>query len=496
MFFPHYFKVKSPWFHKELADKYCKAILSGNDKKHADAAPRDHAKSVWLTLILPIWAAVYNHKRYIVILSDTSDQADSFLGNIRVEFEDNQRLIEAFGLLQGSIWHQNKIRLRDGQQIQSFGSGKRLRGSRKRQDRPDLVLCDDIENDENVQSADQRAKLKGWFFDALMKLGDRSTHYFVVGTVLHPNSLLSELLKNPGFQHRKYVAVQKFSTDKRWQQWTNLFINLANPNRADEARAFFEANRVAMLQGTKVLWPEWESYYDLMVMRLTEGLSSFNKEKQNNPINPDERVFYIDMEDDRHFFTMDELDKDFELGNIIVAGACDPSLGKDMTKGDFSATGVGGIHALTGQIYVMEADIKRRKPETISDDIIAYGDEYNFSRYGIEANAFQEFFKNSVKKRAEELGKQYRIPIEGIINSGDKHLRIQTLQPLIKNFYIKFLRHQTELIEQLNTYPTADHDDGPDMLEMLVRMLSRGAGTLTNPDIKKKRKRRMMDTVF
>lgn len=498
VFFPHYFKVQSPYFHKELADLFQEAVLGGNPKRIARAAPRDHAKSVWLTLILPIWATVYGHKKYTIILSDTSDQADSFLMNIRSEFEDNKRLIEAFGLMQGAIWHTNKIRLKNGGQIQSFGSGKKLRGSRKKQDRPDLVLGDDIENDENVQSADQRKKLKDWFFSAVMKLGDiRTTNYIVVGTVLHPNSLLSDLLKNPGFNTKKYVAVQKFSTSKRWEEWRNIFINLANPNREFDAKAFFEIHRVEMLKGTEVLWHQWEGYYDLMVMRLTEGLSAFNKEKQNNPVNPDERIFFVDEDNPRHFFEWREIEQAIELGHFRIAGACDPSLGKDFTDGDYSAILVGGLNMKTGQIYVFEADVQRRKPQKIMDAIINQGEEYSMYSFGIEAVAFQEFFKDTVADRAKELGLTLHLPIIGLDNTVNKHLRIQTLEPLVNNYHIKFQRHHTDLIEQLNTYPTADHDDAPDALEMLVRLLRMSRGTVASKsEGAARKKRRTMDTVW
>ncbi len=496
IFFGHYFKVKSPYFHKEIADTFQEAILSGDMKRIARAAPRDHAKSVWSTLILPIWVSVYGHKKYTLIISGTSDQADAFLVNIRTEFEDNSRLIEAFGLLQGPIWHQNKLRLKNGSQIQSFGTGKRLRGSRKKQDRPDLVIGDDIENDENVQSADQRKKLKEWFFSAVMKAGDRTTHYIVIGTVLHPNSLLSDLLKNPGFNSKKYVAVKRFSYSKKWNDWQNIYINLANTNREVDAFNFYQSNKKEMLTGVEVLWPEWEGYYDLMVMRLTEGLSSFNKEKQNNPVNPDERIFHINEDDPRHYFEFADIEDALYKGYLRIAGACDPSLGKDLKKGDPSAILVGAVDMRTGQAYVLSADIQVRKPEKIIDAILDQGLEYSMYSFGIETVAFQEFFKNEVARRVKERGLQLHLPIVGMDNTVNKDLRIQTLEPLVKNYHIKFQRNQTELIDQLNTYPTADHDDGPDGLEMLMRLLRIGNGTVQSrsDDNGRKRRRRIMDT--
>src|SRR5207302_9130749 len=108
----------------------------------------------------------------------------------------------------------------------------------------------------------------------------------IIWTVLHPQSLLAGLLENPGFASIKYQAVQQFATVSAiplWQEWRDIFLALGNPTHQDDARAFFEAHATEMLKGTKVLWPERESYYDLMVMRIVEGESAFWLEKMNEP---------------------------------------------------------------------------------------------------------------------------------------------------------------------------------------------------------------------
>ena len=73
------------------------------------------------------------------------------------------------------------------------------------------------------------------------------------------------------------------------------------------------------------------------------------------------------------------------------------------------------------------------------------------------------------------------LPIEEVQQSSDKVLRIQTLQPDVKNKYIKFNRRHKRLLEQLTQFPMAAHDDGPDALE--------GARTIA----KKSRRFRIID---
>lgn len=63
-------------------------------------SPRGHAKSTTLTFKGSIHAILYQYKHYPIILSDSSDQAEGFLENIRVEFEENGLIREDFGNLQ------------------------------------------------------------------------------------------------------------------------------------------------------------------------------------------------------------------------------------------------------------------------------------------------------------------------------------------------------------------------------------------------------------
>lgn len=59
------------------------------------------------------------------------------------------------------------------------------------------------------------------------------------------------------------------------------------------------------------------------------------------------------------------------------------------------------------------------------------------------------------------------MPATAIKPNTDKMLRIESLQPHIANGLILLHSTQSTLISQLRHFPKADHDDGPDALEML-----------------------------
>ena len=85
--------------------------------------------------------------------------------------------------------------------------------------------------------------------------------------------------------------------------------------------------------------------------------------------------------------------------------------------------------------------------------------------WGVEAIQLQEFLKDELVKRSAAAG--CPVPAVGIKPSAEKFLRIESLQPHMKNGLIRLHPSHTTLIDQLRHFPMADHDDGPDALHML-----------------------------
>jgi len=476
----HYFTRETPQFHRELDRIWQAGVLKGMIPlsmetvtkirrlpgcHRAVAAPRGHAKSTNFTFKDALHAIVYDYKPYILILSDSSDQAQGFLGDIRVELEENQAIREDFGDLQGKkVWREDVLLTSTGVKIEAIGSGKKIRGRRHKNWRPALIVLDDIENDENVRTPEQRKKLENWFFKAVSKAGDDYTDIVYIGTILHYDSLLSKVLKNPAYQSVKYKAVISFAErDDLWSEWEKIFTDLDNENREQDAKAFFEANKGEMLKGTKVLWEDKLSYYDLMVMRVSEGETSFNSEEQNEPINPEDCLF-----NEEWLQYYNEAEMDFRDKRFRFIGFVDPSLGKNK-KADTSAIIVLAKDIKTGYLYVLVADIEIRKPDKIISDVIElekrlrkdYGRGH--WKLGCETNQFQAFFKDQMAVASAREG--IYLPLEEVNQKSNKEMRIETLQPDIKNGYIKFNPRHKKLKEQLIHFPMAANDDGPDALE-------------------------------
>lgn len=480
-YLPHYFIRKSPHFHEELDEIWIRGVLKGmNPTKDAKtisrakgsrnvvAAPRGHAKSTNFTFKDSLHAVLYGYKHYILILSDSSDQAEGFLEDIKTEIEENGNIIMDFGSLKGEkAWRSGIIVTKNDIKVEAIGSGKKVRGRRHRNWRPDLIVLDDIENDENVNTSDQRKKLKNWFDKAVSKAGDTYTDIMYIGTILHYDSLLSNVLKNPRYKAKTYRAVISFAkNEKLWEEWEGIYTNLFNERHEEDARTFYEAHEKEMLEGAEVLWEEKLSYYDLMEIRVAEGEASFNSELQNDPIDPDNATFNPEWFD----YYEPEL-VDFKSPDFIFVGANDPSLGKNK-KSDTSSIINLALSLSTGYMYVADASVEKRKPDVIIDDVIEMSRRLKrdykkgFFKFGVEIVQFQYFFKEVMAKKSVEEGEY--IPIEEIQSLANKQLRIESLQPFIKNKYLKFNREHKALLKQLEEFPMGRNDDAPDGLHMAV----------------------------
>jgi hypothetical protein len=392
IYLPAHFKDPPSRMHLELFALLENAHHS-RGQRLAIAAPRGHAKSTIVSQAYVLWCICYAYEPFILLISNTIDQASDGLSMIKHELQCNQMLLEDFPEVcdppgRGNLplrWRKEEIITRNGVKVTALGADKKIRGRKHNQHRPSLIILDDIENEGEVRSAEQRAHKLEWFNKAVLKAGSAVTNVITVGTILHYDSLLSKLIdprKSPGWQARKYQALERWSAHPDlWERWQAIFAyqqEFQDHSGPEAAKAFFEANSQLMLQDTHVLWPQRESYYQLMVLRLTEGRASFDSEKQNEPVDPDDCYFQegdLRFWDDQ-FASLEELIASMGCSSPRFVGACDPSLGRagrfGRADGDYSAIISILEHPTTRTMYVVDADVRRLRPDALIRSIIEY----------------------------------------------------------------------------------------------------------------------------
>lgn len=454
-YFPHYVRHAEPSeLHLYLFSRLPQMAKSGSSESDAIAAPRGEAKSTMVSQLFVLWCIILSLKHYPLIVMDSIDQAYPMLEAIKAELEFNPRLLSDFPEVcgQGRVWQVGTILTRNDIKVQVAGSGKKLRGLRHGPYRPDLVVLDDIENDENVRSPEQRDKLDNWLKKTVLPLGGPGAKMDVVyiGTILHYDSVLSRTLANKLWRTARFQAIRRWPDNlSLWDKWEEVLRN----DGEDAAAMFYELHAPEMLAGAVVSWSA-RPLLTLMKIRARDGHPTFDAEYQNDPVSGEDAIF----EGCIHFWVN-------RLREWIFYGVCDPSLGKTGASRDPSAILVGGFNRLTGILDVVVADIRKRVPDKIISDIIELHKDYMCLVWGIEAVQFQEFLRTELIRRSIEAG--CVVPASGIIPHTDKLLRIESLQPHMKNGLIRLHSSQNTLIQQLRHFPKADHDDGPDALHML-----------------------------
>jgi predicted phage terminase large subunit-like protein len=412
-------------------------------------------------------AAVENREPYIWIVSDTIPQAHLHLDAVKSELLNNKRLAKAYprSVGRGPTWRADLIELPNGPVIEALSTGQRVRGRRKNEHRPSLIVADDLQNDSHIASAKQREVSRQWFHGSLLRAGNQRTNIVNLATALHREALAMELLTAPGWIARRFPAIQNWPANMElWTEWESIYSDVDLPDAKQAARDFYERHRDAMEAGAVVLWPAEEDLYTLMQMRVESGRTAFEREKQGSPIDPDVCEWPEDYFAD-HIWC-DAMPDALAIRSV----ALDPSKGSDSRRGDYSAYAMLGIDQ-AGVIYV-EADMSRRATPQMVADGASLCMRFRPDAFGVEANQFQELLCNEFATEFARRGMGHIVPA-AIHNRTNKLMRIRRLGPYLSQRRLRFVSKSAStrlLVDQLRDFPAGAHDDGPDALEMALRL--------------------------
>lgn len=270
----------TPQFHRDGWALYVSDVVQAGV-----VAPRGHAKSTALTHVYTLASVLFRAEDYVIIISTNEELAIEHLGDVTRELVENEELINAFQI-KGFVTNSKTeiiVELQDGHQfrILARGSGQKMRGRKWRGKRPGLIVCDDLEDDEQVENKERRDKFRRWFFRAVKPALRRGGKLRIHGTILHEDSLLARLVKD--------------------REWHTLFY---------KAHASFD-------DFSDILWPEQFTEADLRSIR--QGFieqfdsSGYSQEYLNDPF--DNTDAYLRKTD---FLEMTE--EDFEKDMKVVVG--------------------------------------------------------------------------------------------------------------------------------------------------------------------------------
>jgi predicted phage terminase large subunit-like protein len=457
----------------------------------ARIAPRGHAKSTCAAFAYPLWCICQRRRRNIVVVTHESNLARQFVRDIRSELETNERILAEYGDLCGTEstgenegtevrpteeggrtrhegtkgksqrrrrrakWSEEKFTTATGITVQAKGAAAAFRGLRVGPNRPDLIICDDLEKDEHTESPQMRRKLENWLRRVVMPALAPDGKLLVLGSLIHYDSLLANLRDRQHFPRWDYAVYRALEA---------------------EARPDGQYCRVA-------LWPARWPVARLDEERERIGTVAFEQEYQANPIDESRRAFCPAW---LRGYQPHELVPE-RLVNLM---AVDPATGS--SGGDYFALWVGSVDTSSGVIYTRQLTLERIGVVEQVRRIVAAFEQWRPVKVAIETVAYQVALKQLLEEESRRRG--LYMPLVGISTMANKITRIEGSAVLYENGQFRLPPVlDPECERQFLHFPKAGHDDAPDVCAMgieLARSLHLGTrveGVVTpqNPDTRR-----------
>lgn len=430
-YLPHYAVVKSAPFHPEI-DKAGEI----RNRIAVIAAFRGSAKTTRALILDYLMDICYEREPFVLIGSETENQAANFVMQIRIELEENDRIKCDFfdgEIPKGPKWGDNNLITSNGVRVTSRSVKQRVRGMIHRGQRPTKMTVDDIEDDESARSPDQtKAKLNWIKSKVLPGFDPRGWKLRVLGNIFHNQGVLARLVKDEDENGRK--------------RYFSLVINAE-----DE-----EGNPT---------WPDWFPRETLASIKSQIGTVAYNKEYMNRPTDPGGLFLEEWLVACAYKFA------DLKTGNLQIVLAIDPALG--IPGKDYSAVVALGFDPTQGLYFLVACYIKIARPRKTAEVAKEMsGPPLEPICLAVESNGFQELLADHAAELLSHL------PVAKIAHyEKSKESRIAELSFPIEMAKIRFDRTVGDtqlLIDQLLYYGGAGvKDDGPDALQVAYERLQR-----------------------
>ena len=395
------------------------------------AAPRGFGKTS-LGLSFATGKIVFREKKFIVPVSCTASQALLQSENLKRELITNSIIGRMFGPMKSSSFSQDQWVTETGTMVMPRGSGQQIRGLLFGNSRPDLIFADDIEDTESVKSEEQRRKLKEWFFADVMNSIDRSKKIWkiiVVGTLLHEDSLLANLLEDPSWHP---VRLELFDDDYH-SNWPELMDD-------ESIRKLVESYRKQKMLGTLF------------------------REYRNLPVAKEDAKFKAE-----YFKYYTDEDRRKVQETVVIM---DPAKTAKATSDESAAVGV-GLDMSGGKILVLDVNAGNYHPDEFINHALDMCVKLKARVLGYEETSLHEFIsyplENAMKKRGLVLE---LVPLPA---RSSKEERIAGLLPFYRQGEVYHNKTACGGLEaQLMSYPRSKRWDCMDALAYIVPLLEKG----------------------
>ena len=484
-------------FHFEIWDTLQKMFIDNEFDKLELLMPRGSSKTTTCDIALSCWLHCYAKSVYTMVLGKTEQDAQQFISAIKYQLQNNSKIIEIFGLLIDKTDTTKRVNsleleLSNNTKIQAMGSGTSIRGktftSNGQNVRPSCIIADDYQGLADIVSTEARdKKYKTWIAD-VEKCGDKAimahharqkkvikmaTKFIVLGTLLHPDCLMSRLKGNPTYKHIEKKAIliddiDHYFDSGLWGDFRRIYFDRKNPNSIEDAKAFYSEHFNEMQY--PVLWNDKYDCLDLAIDYYADP-SSFKQEYQNDVKAVGALAFHH-----IHTFNSLELAVEKSQNNIVKTVLCVDSAVATGQQNDYTALAVASKDK-KGFKWIEKGIIDKYPYGAYINMVISLIREYpDISTVWIEKNTYNGADVIDIKKLINEDKdlKSRRIHFINDYQYKNKENKIYSISSKVDNGFISFNEDDVEFIEQIKAYcgkKYSAHDDAPDIVAEADRIL-------------------------
>jgi hypothetical protein len=213
-YFPNYYTSEPANFHKRST----KRILSNPEWYEVKAWSRELSKS-GRTMMEVLKLTLTGKKKNVVLTSNSADNAERLLLPYKIILEKNNRIINDYGNQQkyGS-WKDSEFITKKGVAFRAVGKGQSPRGTRNEAIRPDVLLIDDFDTDEDCRNPDTVDKYWDWLEKAFYATRSISNPLLVIfcGNIIAEYCTIIKAMKLA--DHAEVINIRDIHGKSTWPQ--------------------------------------------------------------------------------------------------------------------------------------------------------------------------------------------------------------------------------------------------------------------------------------
>ncbi len=277
IYFPDYIKVPSAPFQLEMM----KILQNESTKLAVFVAFRGSGKSTICAHLFPLWEVLGVHaKHYVINVCHNQNRSQELLDNIRREIKRNDLLINDFGPFHeiGDPNNKNEIILgKYDAKISSASINEGIRGTIYNSHRPDVIICDDIEDVQSARTTESRDNTWELVNSEILNLGLKNPRVVFIGNLIHNDSTMMRLKKRILSGEMKGIYKEyPIVDDQEKPLWPGMYpTKQAIENLRTRIGSEIDFLREYMLrvvpEGGQVVTPDMIHYYDALPTEGFEG---------------------------------------------------------------------------------------------------------------------------------------------------------------------------------------------------------------------------------